>query len=247
MSFVSDYQKHSVLYFVDGNVCLAAPKLNLTAASNSSSEAASPVQEAEKPAGPVGTLFRVHQTILSLHSPIFGDTFALPNPKGANETHEGVPLVQMPDNADDLEILLKAFYFGYELPYPRLNPNTPDAVRNILVMANKYQVDFVRKIIVDRLESDWPQTVSAWERLESEISTMGDQEEALEYVMPYPNPQLPSVSLETATSPPSSQQRSTTSHGSPSATTGTSCADLARAKSSFLSPTRDFVLFGGPC
>lgn len=76
------------------------------------------------------------------------------------------------------------FHTSSELPYPRLNPNTPDAVRNILVMANKYQVDSIRKRIVDRLENDWPQTVLAWERLESEISTMGDQEEALPYVGP---------------------------------------------------------------
>lgn len=48
-------------------------------------------------------------------------------------------------------------------------------------MANKYQVDFIRQKIVARLESDWPQTISAWERLESEISTMGDQEIALGY------------------------------------------------------------------
>lgn len=52
-------------------------------------------------------------------------------------------------------------------------------------MANKYQVNFIRKKIVERLESDWPQTVSAWERLESEITTMGDQEDALEHPGPF--------------------------------------------------------------
>lgn len=39
-------------------------------------------------------------------------------------------------------------------------------------MANKYQVDFVRRIIVTRLESDWPQTIEAWLRLEREIEGM---------------------------------------------------------------------------
>lgn len=62
--------------------------------------------------------------------------------------------------------------FPSELPFPRLDPRTPDAVRTILLMANKYQVDFVRRIIVTRLESDWPQTIEAWQRLEHEIEGM---------------------------------------------------------------------------
>lgn len=111
MSLVSDYQRHSILYFVDGNVCLAAGNLSL-AASNSSGQAVTPGQEPEKLAEHTGTVFRVHQTVLSLHSPIFKDTFALRSPQGANETYDGVPLVQMPDSADDLESLLKAFSFG---------------------------------------------------------------------------------------------------------------------------------------
>lgn len=40
-------------------------------------------------------------------------------------------------------------------------------------MANKYQVDKIRRIIVERLESDWPQSFADWRRLEAEIEVMG--------------------------------------------------------------------------
>lgn len=39
-------------------------------------------------------------------------------------------------------------------------------------MANKYQVEKIRRIIVDRLESDWPQSLLDWKRLEAEIEVM---------------------------------------------------------------------------
>lgn len=39
-------------------------------------------------------------------------------------------------------------------------------------MANKYQVDNVRRIIVERLESDWPCTLLSWRILEAEIEVM---------------------------------------------------------------------------
>lgn len=39
-------------------------------------------------------------------------------------------------------------------------------------MANKYQVEKIRRIIVERLESDWPQSLTDWRRLEAEIEVM---------------------------------------------------------------------------
>lgn len=59
-----------------------------------------------------------------------------------------------------------------ELPHPKLDPRTPDAVRSILLLANKYQVDSIRRRIIERLESDWPQSIQLWDRLEAEIEVM---------------------------------------------------------------------------
>lgn len=45
----------------------------------------------------------------------------------------------------------------------------PQMVRNMLLMANKYQVDNIRRQIVERLESDWPQRFVDWKRQQAEV------------------------------------------------------------------------------
>ncbi|EIM82193.1 uncharacterized protein STEHIDRAFT_23738, partial [Stereum hirsutum FP-91666 SS1] len=144
------------LYFSSGDICLSAPYAQALESSSA-----------------YGLIFRVHRFTLSLHSPVFRDMFDLPEQPGANVMYDGVTLVQMPDSAEDIEALLYAFYHGYELPFPRLHPGTPNAVKGILKMANKYQVDKIRRIIIERLESDWPQSLADWRRLEAEIEVMG--------------------------------------------------------------------------
>lgn len=42
----------------------------------------------------------------------------------------------------------------------------------MLLLANKYQVDSIRRRIVEHLEADWPQSALAWERLEAEVEVM---------------------------------------------------------------------------
>lgn len=106
------------------------------------------------------------------------------------ESFEGVTLVRMPDSADDLERMLKALYLGWcvtyyvcsltalldtlsrssKLPYPRLHPDTPLAVKRLLSIAKKYQISTIRDIIMERLQSDWPQILDAWDSLQAEIA-----------------------------------------------------------------------------
>lgn len=98
----SGFQRHSSLYLADGNICLSA----------ASSRFIAPVDGAAEPTQPAGLLFRVHRSVLALHSPVFRDMFGIPDMSGANETYDGISLVQMPDSAEDLEGPLKAFYHG---------------------------------------------------------------------------------------------------------------------------------------
>ena len=47
--------------------------------------------------------------MLAHHSPIFSDMLTLPNPSVV-DAYEGVPTVDMPDKAEDVEDLLKVLY-----------------------------------------------------------------------------------------------------------------------------------------
>lgn len=75
--------QYQALWFEDGNIVLATTTL----------------------------LFRVHRGILAWHSSVFADLFALPQPEGQGEAHEGVPIVQLSgDDGEDVMHLLHGIY-----------------------------------------------------------------------------------------------------------------------------------------
>lgn len=78
------YLPHPSLYFSDGNVALVAPKT---------------FNEC--------TVFRVHQSLLSKLSPVFGNMFSGATP---DERHDGTPMVIMDDAAEQVESLLRFVY-----------------------------------------------------------------------------------------------------------------------------------------
>lgn len=73
-----------------------------------------------------------------------------------------------------------------------LSPDTPSLIRGALKLATKYQIDDIRKAIIERLESDWPQTLGQWDALEAHADAL-----TLEYRANgpveglYPDDQLP--------------------------------------------------------
>lgn len=106
---MSEFQRHPKLYFNDGNICLSAVS-HASAASQSDSSAE--ILAAPDHSLAAGVFFRVHQSVLSIHSPIFCDMLGLPSTDDTNEKYDGVPLVHMPDSAEDLGSLLTALYYG---------------------------------------------------------------------------------------------------------------------------------------
>ncbi|EPQ50724.1 hypothetical protein GLOTRDRAFT_66839 [Gloeophyllum trabeum ATCC 11539] len=117
------------------------------------------------------TGFLVHRSMLCKVSPIFADMFTLP-PSNVNESFEGLPVVQMPDAAEALEMFLKILYQEAALPVKRLDPNTPALVGPLLGLATKYEVEHLRTQVVARLMEDWPTSLPAWDTLEAEITAM---------------------------------------------------------------------------
>lgn len=58
------------------------------------------------------TQFRVHRSILSRHSSVFADMFALPQPNDTSDWVEGCPVVIMSgDEAEDWEMVLSTFIY----------------------------------------------------------------------------------------------------------------------------------------
>ena len=55
--------------------------------------------------------FKVLQSILCRESSVFNDVFALPQPPSSGmATHEGCPLVQLPDDAEEVELFLATIF-----------------------------------------------------------------------------------------------------------------------------------------
>lgn len=79
-------QRHTSLYFFAGNIALMA--------SNNFGKQ---------------TVFQVHQLIPSHYSTVFADILVLP-PVPEAETYDNIPLVCLPDNAEEIKSLLKAIY-----------------------------------------------------------------------------------------------------------------------------------------
>ncbi|KAF7291045.1 BTB domain-containing protein [Mycena chlorophos] len=153
-----DGKRHDTLYLKDGNIVLIAGDV----------------------------IFRAHQSILSLQSPVFSTMFTLPPTSAGNGGHEcydGAPLVVMPDEAESIEALLKVLYDPSQLPFKRLSPATPLTVRRVLTMATKYEMDALRNRIVSQLQADWPHTLREWDRLESEIEALVEEHESCDELM----------------------------------------------------------------
>lgn len=67
------------------------------------------------------TQFRVHKSVLSMHSTVFRDMFTVPQPDEQPKV-EGCPIVHLSDAARDVDCLLGAFYARpVSVSYSRVN------------------------------------------------------------------------------------------------------------------------------
>jgi len=80
--------------------------------------------------------FHVHKIILSIASPVFKDMFGVPQPAPPASSAEAmVPIINVDDTPEDLEVFLRVIY-------PLGSPTMPtlDAISDALVTLDKYQV-----------------------------------------------------------------------------------------------------------
>ena len=80
--------------------------------------------------------FRVHRIILSLTSPVFKDVFSIPQPSSSTTlTEPTVPIIDVDDTPEDLEVLLRLIYPFGSPPMPTL-----DGISRAFVILDKYEV-----------------------------------------------------------------------------------------------------------
>ncbi|KAH9958133.1 hypothetical protein BC827DRAFT_1112721, partial [Russula dissimulans] len=81
--------------------------------------------------------FRVHKLVLVTSSPFFRDMFSLPQP-----TFDGLPLVNLSEDADVLNSLVSMLY-----PVPPDIPDSNDSILALLAAAQKYDMVTVQSSI----------------------------------------------------------------------------------------------------
>lgn len=90
----SSYARHPELYFADGSVvlvCIPRPRPDLPT--------------------PQPTAFKVFRSLLAANSEVFSDVLSLDQPP-CEEKYDGCPVIRLPDDAEDMECLLKATFFS---------------------------------------------------------------------------------------------------------------------------------------
>ncbi|KAF8216743.1 hypothetical protein K438DRAFT_1953648 [Mycena galopus ATCC 62051] len=112
--------------------------------------------------------FRVHWGVLAWNSSVFSDMQGLPQPPD-QPTVDGCPVVELPDNATDVEYLLKALYVPTflsrkVLPVP--------AVGALIRLGHKYDFKDLADLAVARLTSEYPTTLEEYDALTGTLQTI---------------------------------------------------------------------------
>ncbi|KAH9944907.1 hypothetical protein B0H21DRAFT_709404 [Amylocystis lapponica] len=122
---------HPTLYFDDGNLIISCGS----------------------------TLFRVHRSVLSKHSPTFRDMFQQQDDTKP-ELLRGCLHVPAHDDREEMEALLGVIYDGCHLDFPQFTVDTFPELANLLRMAAKYRLARVRADILARIQAEWPLTLA---------------------------------------------------------------------------------------
>ncbi|KAJ6551382.1 hypothetical protein B0H19DRAFT_1264030 [Mycena capillaripes] len=105
------------------------------------------------------TQFRVHWSVLSLHSTFFRDMRSLPQPDGQSSI-EGCPVIQLHDSSVDVEHLLNALYN----PFVAKELHLP-FIAAIVRLRRKYDFKNLLAVAVQRLTHENPMTLQEYESM----------------------------------------------------------------------------------
>ncbi|KAF9467030.1 hypothetical protein BDZ94DRAFT_1250360 [Collybia nuda] len=118
------------------------------------------------------TQFRVHRTVLAMHSTVFQDMFGIPQPQ-EEPTIDGCAVVHLSDSAQDVEHFLNALYKrSYHTKALPLN-----VFEAFLRLGHKYQVLHLRDEAVACLATEFPTTLKEWDDLLDDYTALDVSDE----------------------------------------------------------------------
>ncbi|KAF9527287.1 hypothetical protein CPB83DRAFT_793363 [Crepidotus variabilis] len=107
------------------------------------------------------TQFRVHKSMLALHSVVFRDTFQVSQPASGEESVEGCPVVHLTETAEDVEYMLSALYERKKRPQP-----APFSFLSAMLrLGRKYDIQHILDEAVEILDLAFPSSLAEYQRV----------------------------------------------------------------------------------
>ncbi|KAJ7072662.1 hypothetical protein C8F01DRAFT_973601 [Mycena amicta] len=104
--------------------------------------------------------FRVHWSILSMHSSVFKDMHGVPQPDASEPMVEGCPVVELHDDPKDVENILRVLYNPTLLLKPKISF---ELVAALVRLGRKYDFQDLWSAGVERLTYELPATLAQFD------------------------------------------------------------------------------------
>ncbi|KAI0048870.1 hypothetical protein FA95DRAFT_1557445 [Auriscalpium vulgare] len=127
---------------------------------------------------PTRALYKLHKSLLAKNCSVFAALFDGPQDAFAagSEQHDGLPIMELPDNPEELRNFLRVLYIPGEIhTHRRLESSRdpgeaawevfPASYYGILRLAFKYDAGDIMDLILLLLKDQWPPKLAAWDRL----------------------------------------------------------------------------------
>ncbi|KDR77707.1 hypothetical protein GALMADRAFT_1326574 [Galerina marginata CBS 339.88] len=112
--------------------------------------------------------FRVHKSVLSRNSSVFGDMFNVPQPQD-EPTIDGCAIVHVSDDAEDWKNVFEILYDNVKA-YKSTDDISFSLLKSMLRLGKKYEIDHLQAEGMNRLKKELPVTLDLWnEKYENPI------------------------------------------------------------------------------
>ncbi|KAG8922721.1 hypothetical protein FRC02_011665 [Tulasnella sp. 418] len=148
--------KHKTFYFDDGNIILRV----------------------KKDATDSHVLFRVHQSVLKLHSSTLASILTIPPPaigSASRELIDGCDVIDMHDPYQDMEKLISLLYGKPAPAYKRLTQQSFDYFAPVIRLSDKYGISHLFEKYISHVVEGWPKTLGEWKSFDEEVKQITQQ------------------------------------------------------------------------